>query len=128
ATFRLTWGVVAAFAMAVGLHALWDWSPLANMLPTTTDPLVALVVIFGWFLFVGLLGLFILRFFLRESIQRAKLGPYAPPPPPLVRALLDYTVHPFRSPRLQPAYPYVPYPYAAQQLQQMPPQGPLAPR
>ncbi|HEX8034685.1 MAG TPA: PrsW family glutamic-type intramembrane protease, partial [Ktedonobacterales bacterium] len=47
ATFRLTWGVVAAFAMAVGLHALWDWSPLANMLPTTTDPLVALVVIFG---------------------------------------------------------------------------------
>jgi RsiW-degrading membrane proteinase PrsW (M82 family) len=131
ATFRLTWGVVVAFAIAVGLHALWDWSPLANMLPTTTDPLVALVVIFGWFLFVGLLGLFILRFFLRESIQRAKLGPYAPPAPPLVRALLDYTVHPFRSPRLQPAYPaypYAPYPYAAQQVQQMPPQGPSAPR
>ncbi|MGZ3675527.1 MAG: PrsW family glutamic-type intramembrane protease [Ktedonobacterales bacterium] len=118
-TFRLTWGVIVAFAIAVGLHALWDWSPLANLMPTTTDPLVALVVIFGWFLFVGLLGLFILRFFLRESIQRAKFGPYAPPPPPLVRALLDYMLHPFRSPRLQPGYPYVPYPYAAQQMQQM---------
>ncbi|MGZ3681778.1 MAG: PrsW family glutamic-type intramembrane protease [Ktedonobacterales bacterium] len=122
-TFRLTWGVIVAFAIAVGLHALWDWSPLASLLPTTTDPLVALVVIFGWFLIVGLLGLFILRFFLRESIQRAKLGPYAPPPPPLVRALLDYIVHPFRSLRLQPAYPYSPYPYAAPQMQQMPMQG-----
>ena len=115
-TFRLTWGVLVAYALAVGLHALWDWSPLVSLLPDTTAPSVALIAIFGWFLFIGAVGLFILRFFLRESIQRAKLGPYVPPPPPLVRALLTYIVHPFRS--RQPQFPYAPYPYPAQPMGQ----------
>lgn len=115
--FRLTPGVIGAFGIAVGLHALWDWSPLVNLLPNTTDPLTALVVIFGWFLFVGALGLFFLSFFLRESIERAKFGPYAPPPPPLLRALLDDTLHPFRRRQPQPMYPYAPYPYSPQTIQ-----------
>lgn len=125
-TFRLTWGVLVAYALAVGLHALWDWSPLVNLLPDTTDPMAALIVVFGWFLFIGALGLFILRFFLRESIQRAKLGSYAPPPPPLVRALLDYTLHPFRSRRS--SYPYAPYPYAAQPMGAVQPVGQQIPQ
>lgn len=116
-TFRLTPGVLVAFAIAVGLHALWDWSPLVNLLPDSTDPLAALAVIFGWFLFVGALGLYFLRFFLRESLRRAKLGPYAPPPPPLLAAMLDDLLHPFRGREPQPVYAYAPYPAAA------PPQG-----
>ena len=120
-TFRLTSGVLMAFAIAVVLHALWDWSPIVNLLPYNTDPTTALVVVFGWFLFVGALGIFFLRFFLRESIQRAKLGPYAPPPPPLLRAIIDDTLHPFRNRQPQPAYPYATYPYAAQQAQSMQP-------
>ncbi|HKV85528.1 MAG TPA: PrsW family glutamic-type intramembrane protease, partial [Ktedonobacterales bacterium] len=31
-TFRLTAGVMTAFGIAVGLHALWDWSPLIQTL------------------------------------------------------------------------------------------------
>lgn len=122
-TFRLTPGVLVAFAIAVGLHALWDWSPLVNLLPDSTDPLAALAVIFGWFLFVGALGLYFLRFFLRESLRRAKLGPYAPPLPPLLAALLDELLHPFRRREPQSVYAYAPYPSAAPP-QGMPPLGP----
>lgn len=87
-TFRVTPSVLIAFFIAVGLHALWDWSPLTSGINENTDPTTALVIVFGWFLLVGLVGLFILRFLLRESLERAKLGPLAPPPPPLLRALL----------------------------------------
>ena len=87
-TFRLTGGVVTAFAIAVGLHALWDWSPLVHALgPQPSGSSVVLVTTF-WCLLVGFAGLLVLRFFLRESLQRAKLGPYAPAPPPLLSALL----------------------------------------
>jgi len=94
-TFRLTPGVVAVFAAAVGLHALWDWSPVAALQPSGTDSSVAMLaawaVQIGWYLVVGAVGLFFLRFFLRESLQRAKLGPLAPPPAPLFQALLADT-------------------------------------
>src|SRR5260221_2503899 len=94
-TFRLTSGVVAAFAAAVGLHALWDWSPVAALQPSRMDSSIAMIaawaVQIGWYLVVGAVGLFLLRFFLRESLQRAKLGPLAPPPAPLFQALLADT-------------------------------------
>jgi RsiW-degrading membrane proteinase PrsW (M82 family) len=94
-TFRLTPGVVAAFAVAVGLHALWDWSPVAALQPSRMDSSVAMLaawaVQIGWYLVVGAVGLFVLRFFLRESLRRAKLGPLAPPPAPLFQALLADT-------------------------------------
>lgn len=114
--FRLTSGVLTALAIAVGLHALWDWSPVVSLLPDTTAPLVALVVILGWFLFVGGLGIFFLRFFLRESLYRAKLGPLAPAPAPLIGAILRDTFQPSRSaPQMPsiPAPPYAPAPYVA---------------
>jgi len=93
--FRLTPGVLGVFAAAVGLHALWDWSPLSALLPSGTDSSVAmlasLAVQIGWYIVVGALGLFLLRFFLRESLRRAKLGPLAPPPEPVFQALLADT-------------------------------------
>jgi protease PrsW len=87
AIFRLTPTVVTAFAIAVGLHALWDWSPLVNTLSAAPDTPAMVFLICGWFLLVGLAGLYILRYFLREALAQAKLGPLAPPPPPLLHAL-----------------------------------------
>jgi RsiW-degrading membrane proteinase PrsW (M82 family) len=87
-TLRLTLGVVLAFSIAVMLHALWDWTPLSAYLTDTTNPAVAVLVVFGWFLLIGAAGLFVLSFFLRESLRRAKIGPAVPPPPPLLRAIL----------------------------------------
>ena len=87
-TFRLTLGVVLAFSIAVMLHALWDWTPLSAYLTDATNPVVVLLVVFGWFLLIGGIGLFFLSFFLRESLRRAKMGPAAPPPPPLLQAIL----------------------------------------
>src|SRR5579883_1829864 len=104
-TFRLTFGVVLAFGIAVVLHALWDWTPLLQFLNNNTDPLVMLAVVLGWFLLVGSAGLFFLNFFLRESLRRAKLGPAAPPPPPLLQAIITDTFKPFfGKPTPQPAY------------------------
>jgi RsiW-degrading membrane proteinase PrsW (M82 family) len=95
ATFRLTPGVAAAFAAAVGLHALWDWSPMTALLPSETSSSVAvlatLVLQVGWYVVIGMVGLFLLRFFLRESLRRAKLGPLAPPPEPVFQALVADT-------------------------------------
>ncbi len=95
-TFRLTLGVVLAFGIAVMLHALWDWSPFVAYLGAATSPTVVLLISFGWFLLIGSLGLVFLGFFLRESLRRAKLGPTAPPPPPLIQALLLQALAPFR--------------------------------
>jgi RsiW-degrading membrane proteinase PrsW (M82 family) len=95
-TFRLTFGVVLAFCIAVVLHALWDWAPLTQYLSASTSQATVLVVVLGWFVLIGGTGLFLLSFFLRESVSRAKLGPAAPPPPPLLRALLAETLHPLR--------------------------------
>jgi RsiW-degrading membrane proteinase PrsW (M82 family) len=96
-TFRLTFGVVLAFSIAVMLHALWDWTPLSTYLTDATNPAVVLLVIFGWFLLIGGIGLFFLSFFLRESLRRAKMGPAAPPPPPLLQAVLLEKFAPRRS-------------------------------
>jgi RsiW-degrading membrane proteinase PrsW (M82 family) len=96
-TFRLTFGVVLAFTIAVMLHALWDWTPLSAYLSESTNPAEVLLVIFGWFLLIGGIGLFFLGFFLRESLRRAKMGPAAPPPPPLVQAILLEKFGPRRS-------------------------------
>jgi RsiW-degrading membrane proteinase PrsW (M82 family) len=94
-TFRLTPVVAATFAVAVGLHALWDWSPVSALLPSSTSSSVSMAAAFavqiGWYVVVGAVGLFLLRFFLRESLQRAKLGPLAPPPKPVFQALLANT-------------------------------------
>lgn len=86
-TFRPTFGVLLAFAIAVLLHALWDGVPIVGML-------IAAVV-----------GLWLLRFFLREAVSRAKFGPYAPPPRPLALALGAYVFHPFRDPAPRPVAP-----------------------
>ncbi|MDE3229059.1 MAG: PrsW family intramembrane metalloprotease [Chloroflexota bacterium] len=85
--FRLTFGVILAFAIAVTLHALWDGIPIFGML-------IAAVI-----------GLWLMRFFLREAVAREKFGGYAPPPPPLALALITYLFHPFRSPIPRPAGP-----------------------
>jgi RsiW-degrading membrane proteinase PrsW (M82 family) len=95
-TFRLTFGVVLAFCIAVGLHALWDWAPFSQNLSTSTNQLEVAVVVVGWFLLIGGTGLFLLSFLLRESVTRAKLGPAAPTPKPLLQAVLAETLHPLR--------------------------------
>lgn len=95
---RLTGGVLVAFGIAIGLHALWDWAPVVSLLPGRADPLTELGVILLWFLAIGAAGLYVLGFLLRESLHRAQLGPSAPPPAPLAAALLGF------GRRRQPAY------------------------
>ena len=103
-TFRLTFGVILAFSIAVMLHALWDWAPLTQYLSNSTDPLTVVVVVLGWFVLLGGIGLLVLSFFLREAVSRAKLGPTSPPPPPLLQALLADILRPFRGrPAPQPS-------------------------
>jgi protease PrsW len=84
ATLRITSGVVFAFALAVVLHASWDGFGLPGMA------------------IAGLVGIWILRFFVREAVAREERGTQAPKPEPLLKALLVYLVHPFRSPLPQP--------------------------
>ncbi len=86
-SFRLTFGVILAFAIAVLLHGLWDGVPIIGMLVA------------------GLVGLWLIRFFLREAVAREKFGAYAPPPPALPLALITYLFHPFRDPAPRPATP-----------------------
>lgn len=94
--FRLTPGVILAFAISVALHATWDW--YASIASSTVARYAGLIV-------VGLAGLFILRFFIREGLQRAALGPMAPPLPPLPQALAAYIAHPFGARRHGTAAP-----------------------
>ena len=132
--FRLTFGVILAFLIAVTLHGLWDGIPIFGTL-------IAAVV-----------GLWLIRFFLREAVAREKLSVYAapPPPPPLALALITYLFHPFRDPVPRPAAPpagsfsgswqiaqhavaaYTPQPAAPQaytpQPSAAPPYAPPAPR
>ncbi|HEX8996013.1 MAG TPA: PrsW family glutamic-type intramembrane protease [Ktedonobacterales bacterium] len=86
-SFRLTFGVILAFAIAVVLHGLWDGIPVYGTL------------------IAALIGMWLIRFFLREAVAREKLGAMAPPPPPLALALLTYLFHPFRTPIPRPAAP-----------------------
>lgn len=94
--FRLTPGVILAFGISVTLHATWDW--YTSVVSSTFAEYVGLILI-------GLVGLFILRFFIREGLQRASLGPMAPPPPPLPQALANYLAHPFGGPQRAAAVP-----------------------
>jgi len=89
---RLTPGVVLAFAIAVGLHTTWD------VIAGQTDDIWPLCGL-------GVIGLFILRFFIMESLDRAKRGPAAPPPPPLYQALGQYLLHPIHGGPRRPARP-----------------------
>lgn len=112
-TFRLTPSVLAAFGIAVALHALWDWAPLFALLPGSTDSRLTLAVVVGWFVLVGGLGLAVLRFFLHESLERAKLGPSVLPPKPLLSAILDYLFQPSSTPALLPQPGFAPAPVTA---------------
>jgi RsiW-degrading membrane proteinase PrsW (M82 family) len=88
---RVTWGVALAFACAVTLHGLWD------TLADHGGPLALLLLL----LTVGLPGLWILRFFIREGVDQAMLGAAALPPAPLLRAFAAYLIHPWRRPLAQ---------------------------
>ena len=84
ATFRLTGGVVLAWTISVCLHWMWDFIGFSS----TSNAIYFVMVIV-----IGIPGLLVLRFFIKEAVARAKLGPLAPPPPPLGRALGDYLLH-----------------------------------
>ena len=86
-SFRLTFGVILAFLIAVTLHGLWDGVPIFGML------------------FSGLVGLWLIRFFLREAVAREKFGMNPPQPRPLALALFTYLIHPFRDPMPRPVAP-----------------------
>jgi len=79
-TFRLTGGVVLAYLIAVGSHALYDGVAFNN------GNILALVL-------VSIPALLVLRFFILEAVARARLGAFAPPPPPLASALAGYFAH-----------------------------------
>jgi len=112
-TFRLTWGVLLAFAIAIVLHALWDWEPFAG------------IAALFWMIGIGLVGLILLRFFIKESLRQARAGSAAQPPAPLGRALLQYFLGPLGVHMLPtPAPAYAAAPPAAAPI---PPHGtPLA--
>jgi RsiW-degrading membrane proteinase PrsW (M82 family) len=125
AVLRITWGVVLAFGIAVTLHAMWDsvgsFPPYSLLLL----PLSAVA------------SLWILRFFIHEAVDRAKLGSLAPPPAPLWQALGTYLAHPRRRPTVQP-YPAAVAPVGAPAgplparrpmppMSPMPPMAPVAP-
>ncbi len=86
-SFKLTFGVIFAFAVAVTLHGLWDGVPYLGVL------------------IAALIGSWLMRFFLREAVAREKLGAMAPPPRPLLIALATYLIHPFRDPLPQAPAP-----------------------
>jgi RsiW-degrading membrane proteinase PrsW (M82 family) len=92
AVLRITGSVLLAFAISVTLHALWDSVGAFPPLSLLFWPLVAFS------------GLWILRFFIHEAVDRAKLGSLAPPPAPLSDALVAYLRHPRRRPPMQPLY------------------------
>jgi len=79
ANLRITSSVIAAYVGVVLLHTMWN--------VTDSYPLYVLY---------GLIGLFVLRFLIGESLDRARLGLDAPPPPPLLLSLLAYSVRMFR--------------------------------
>ncbi|HEX3722948.1 MAG TPA: PrsW family glutamic-type intramembrane protease [Nitrolancea sp.] len=79
ANLRISSSVVAAYVGVVLLHAFWDVS----------DSYLLYII-------YGAIGLFVLRFLIDESLERARLGFEAPPPPPLPLSLLIYTIHMFR--------------------------------
>jgi RsiW-degrading membrane proteinase PrsW (M82 family) len=87
--FRFTPGVALAFVIAATLHGLWDTVSLSGGNILWLVPLTAV-------------GLWILRFFIHEAVDRAKLGSLAPPPAPLGRSLIMYLRHPFRRPVGEP--------------------------
>ena len=93
-TFRLTGGVVLAYLLAIGLHMLWDLTPSQAL--TQLLGLVGLILTLFWYLAVGLTGILILRFFIWESLERAKLGRMAAPLKPLPVAMASAFVGFFR--------------------------------
>ncbi len=131
--FAATRGVIIAFLIAITLHGLWDFSIGQSWLPITigndTYPGFDILI-------VGPLGLIILSFFLREAIEQARLGPAAPPPPPLDDALKAYFnaifarfsgARPAATMQPSPAQPYgmpgapgLPYPPQAPQAGPLP--------
>jgi len=91
--FALTGGVLATFVLAVALHAVFD------MLAFSSAPILVLLVVPITTLFFA--------FFLHEAVTRAKLGPLAPPPPPLGTAMVQFFSRPFNSGRPAQLHPVV---------------------
>jgi len=98
--FRQLGSILTAYLIAVLLHAAWDSAP------QNQGGGFALTLV--WYLAVGITGILILRFFIWESLERAKLGPAAPPPRPLLIAMAASFFGFFtpwrRRPQPQPAY------------------------
>jgi len=86
AMLRITGGVILAYALAIALHTIWDWFGVLGVL------------------FDAIVGIRLLRFFMREAVARAKLAADTPAPA-LGPALLGYVFHPFRHQNRQVALP-----------------------
>ena len=74
---RLTVRVTGALALAIALHAAWDWSPLTSYFPPAST--ASMIVASLWFGIIGAIGLGVLRRLLRESLDNAKRGIRAVP-------------------------------------------------
>ena len=115
--FRQLGGIITAYLIAVILHAAWDSAPQGQGIPFP--------ITLSWYLIVGMTGILILRFLIWESLERAKLGPSAPAPQPLLLAMAvafgGFFTPWRRRPQPQPAYAFVAP--AGQPAAANPPQG-----
>lgn len=113
---RITSGVLLALGIAVALHATWD-SVAAH------PPFTLLLLPVSAFA-----SLWILRFFIREAVARARLGSLSPPPEPLVDALIFYLRHPLSPPVVIPPRTSAPgsTPQAAENATTVLAQAPIA--
>ncbi len=87
---RLTLRVVGALALAIALHAAWDWSPFTSYF-TPGSP-ASVIVTSVWFGVIGAIGLGVLSKLLRESLASAKRGIRAVPSTAFLDALVAPTV------------------------------------
>ena len=61
--------VLGAFALTIGLHALWDWQPLSSLVQQDGIEYFAWYTNLPWFLAIGIVGVLALRFLVNRAAQ-----------------------------------------------------------
>jgi RsiW-degrading membrane proteinase PrsW (M82 family) len=61
--------VLGAFALTIGLHALWDWQPLSTIVVQDHIEYFTWWTDLPWFLAIGIIGILVLRFLVNRAAQ-----------------------------------------------------------
>jgi len=61
--------VLGAFALTIGLHALWDWQPLSTIVVQDHIEYFTWWTDLPWFLAIGIVGVLVLRFLVNRAAQ-----------------------------------------------------------